>query len=107
MNRRDTVLGLVSLSVMSMPFAAFAQQQNKVRRIGVLTSSSRSTLQNPRSNFNTFVQTLRELGYVEGKNLIIDWRFAEGKYEPLPALAAELVQLKVDVIVAGGSQAIR
>jgi len=49
---------------------------------------------------------MRELGYVEGKNLVIDWRFADGMLERLPGLAAELVQLKVDVIVAGGSPAI-
>ena len=49
---------------------------------------------------------MRELGYVEGKNLVIEWRFADGQYERLPGLAAELVQLKVDVIVAGGPPAI-
>ena len=49
---------------------------------------------------------MRELGYVEGKNLVIEWRFADGKLERLPGLAAELVQLKVDVIVTAGSPAI-
>ncbi len=49
---------------------------------------------------------MRELGYVEGKNLVIDWRYAEGKYERLPELVAELVRLKVDVIVAPGSPVI-
>ena len=48
---------------------------------------------------DTFAPRMRELGYVEGKNLIIDWRFAEGKLERLPELAAELLRLKVDVIV--------
>jgi len=52
-----------------------------------------------------FPQGMRELGYVEGKNLTIEWRFAEGKPDRLPELAAELIRLKVDVIVAGGSEA--
>jgi putative ABC transport system substrate-binding protein len=52
-----------------------------------------------------FRQRLRELGYVEGKNIIIEYRYAEGKLERLPELAAELVRLKVDVIVTGGSEA--
>ena len=50
-----------------------------------------------------FRQRLRELGYVEGKNIVIEYRYAEGKLERLPDLAAELVRLKVDVIVTGGS----
>ena len=50
-----------------------------------------------------FRQGLHELGYVEGKNIVIEWRFAEGKLDRLPALAAELVRLKVDVIVTGGA----
>src|SRR5262249_26465999 len=54
-----------------------------------------------------FVQGLRDLGYVEGTNLVIEWRFADGQYERLPVLAAELVRLKVDVIVAAPSPAIR
>ena len=49
-----------------------------------------------------FRQGLRELGYVEGKNIVIEWRYAEGKLDRLPALAAELVRLKVDIIVSGG-----
>ncbi len=54
-----------------------------------------------------FRQGLRELGYVEGKNIVIEWRSAEGKLDRLPALAAELVRLKVDVIVTGGPTATR
>ena len=54
-----------------------------------------------------FRQGLRELGYVEGKNIVIEWRYAEGKLDRLPALAADLVGLKVDVIVTGGSGATR
>ena len=54
--------------------------------------------------FGEFVQGMRDLGYVEGKNLLIEFRWAEGKYERLPALAAELAHLKMDVIVAAGAQ---
>ena len=54
-----------------------------------------------------FRQGLRELGYVEGKNIVIEWRYAEGKLDRLPALAAELVRLKVDIIVTGGPAATR
>jgi putative tryptophan/tyrosine transport system substrate-binding protein len=54
-----------------------------------------------------FRQGLRDLGYVEGQNIVIEYRYAEGRAEQLPDLAAELVRLKVDVIVAGGTAAIR
>src|SRR5207253_8121577 len=64
------------------------------------TTLFRST--NP-ARSEAFRQGLRELGYVEGKNIVIEWRYAEGKLDSLPALAAQLVRLKVDVIVTGGS----
>ena len=54
------------------------------------------------ARIEAFRQGLRELGYVEGKNIVIEWRYAEGKLDRLPALAAELVRLKVDVIVTAG-----
>src|SRR5215472_8031238 len=75
---------------------AEAQQPTKVPRIGYLTGSAT----NPR--IDAFRQGLRELGYVEGKNIVIEWRFAEGKRDRERALAAELVRLKVDVIVTSG-----
>ena len=76
-----------------------AQQPTKVPRIGFLGASSASVLA---ARIEAFRQGLRELGYVEGKNIVIEWRSAEGKLDRLPALAAELVRLKVDVIVTTG-----
>ena len=83
---------------------AEAQQPTKVPRIGYLSVSS------PSANvgrIEAFRQGLRELGYVEGKNIVIEWRYAEGKFDRLPTLAAELVRLKVNIIVTAGSQATR
>ena len=81
-----------------------AQQPKKVPRIGYLAAASASA--NP-ARIEAFKQGLRELGYMEGKNIVIEWRSAEGKSEPVPALAAELVRLKVEVIVTAGSLATR
>ncbi len=77
-----------------------AQQPTKVPRIGYLAPSVSA-------NRISFVQGLRELGYVEGKNIIVEWRANEGKLDRNPALAAELVRLNVDAIVAAGSGEIR
>ena len=85
-------------------FSAEAQQPAKIPRIGYLSSSSASTSPDRREAFR---QGLRELGYVEGKNIVIEWRYADGKFDRLPALAAELVRLKVDIIVTAGPQATR
>ena len=81
-----------------------AQQPKKVPRIGFLSGVSPSAIS---ARIEAFRQGLRELGYVEGKNIVIEWRYAEGKLDRLPALAAELVRLKVDVIVTGGPPATR
>jgi putative ABC transport system substrate-binding protein len=81
-----------------------AQQPKKVPRIGYLVISS---LSGSASRAEAFRQGLRELGYVEGKNIVIEWRSADGKRERGPTLAEELVRLKVDVIVTGGSEATR
>jgi putative ABC transport system substrate-binding protein len=79
---------------------ASAQPAAKVPRIGYLTGA---TPEGQSARIDAFRQGLRELGYVEGKNIIIEYRYAEEKLDRLPALAAELVRLKVDVIVTGGS----
>ena len=83
---------------------AEAQQPTKVPRIGYLSANSLSANV---GRIEAFRQGLRELGYVEGKNIVIEWRYAEGKFDRLPALAAELVRLKVDIIVTAGPQATR
>jgi len=76
-----------------------AQQPKKVPRIGYLSgTSSSATL----ARVEAFRQGLRELGYVEGKNIVIEYRWAQGKADRLPDLAEELVRLKVDVIVSNG-----
>jgi putative ABC transport system substrate-binding protein len=78
---------------------AEAQQSTKIPRIGYLNAASPS---GTAARTEAFRQGLRNLGYVEGKNIVIEWRSAEGKLERLPALAAELVRLKVDIIVTSG-----
>ena len=97
---------LVALGgALAAPLAAFAQQKPaKVVRIGFMDATSASG----RASYVQALRAgLRDLGYVEGRNVLIEFRWAEEKYERLPALAAELVQLKVDVIVAPSSPAIQ
>jgi putative tryptophan/tyrosine transport system substrate-binding protein len=103
MNRRDAVAVLVALGAAAASRPPSAQQGGKVWRVGYLSP----TLAPVNSQYTAaFLKGMRELGYVEGKNLIIEWRSADGKLERLPGLATELVELKVDVIVAVASPAI-
>jgi putative tryptophan/tyrosine transport system substrate-binding protein len=103
---RRRVLIALGASAFAVPRGALAQQKSKVARIGFLYFGSRqSSLDTGR--YDAFVQGMRELGYVEGANLLIEARFADGKTERLPALAAELVRLTVDVIVATGTPVYR
>jgi putative ABC transport system substrate-binding protein len=81
-------------------FPAEAQQPTKIPRIGFLAATSPSAIS---TRIEAFRQGLGELGYVEGKNIVIEYRYAEGNLDRLPALAAELVRLNVDVIVTGGA----
>jgi len=97
MTRRTFLCGL-ALGTLSAPLAAEAQEAAKIARIGYLAGNLAG---NPHLR-EAFLQGLRDLGYAEDRNLVIEYRSAEGKYERLPALAAELVALKVDVIFAGG-----
>ena len=94
---------LATLLLITVP-PAQAQQPTKIPRIGYLSGTSPST--NPAGR-EAFRQGLRELGYVEGKNIVIESRYAEGKFDRQPALAAELVRLKVDVIVTAGPRSTR
>ena len=89
-----------AFSILVAPLAAMAQQPAAVPRIGVLWPVSAALLE-------PFRQGLRELGYVEGQNLLIEYRWAEGQVERLPDLAAELVRLPVAVMVTAGEAATR
>ena len=97
MRRRDFIK-VVAGSAAAWPFAARAQQP--ITRIGITTIQPRTS-----PIYAAFDQRLRELGYIEGQNLAIDFRWGEGQYSRLPTLAAELVAKRVDVIVAGGPPA--
>ena len=90
---------VVAVSILAAPLAADAQPAGKVRRIGYLSNSS-ATAELPKVNVEAFRQGLRELGWVEDRNIVIDYRYAEGRLDRLPDLAAELVRLKVELIVA-------
>jgi putative tryptophan/tyrosine transport system substrate-binding protein len=97
--RRREFISLLGGAAAAWPLGASAQQAAKAPRIGYLTGNLAA---NPHTR-EAFLQGLRDLGYVEGRNLEIEYRDVEGKYERLPALAAELVALKVDVILAAGT----
>jgi putative tryptophan/tyrosine transport system substrate-binding protein len=96
----------VALSAMLFAYCllASAQQPTKIPRVGYLAANSLSDIS---ARVEAFRQGLRELGYVEGKNIVLEWRSSEGKFDRLPALAAELVRLKVDMIVTPGAPATR
>ena len=104
MNRRDTLGALLALGVAAAPLLSFAQAPGRVWRVGFLALRRPVSLGS--DQFGAFLLGMRELGYVEGKNLVIEWRFADGQSELLSGLAAELVRLKVDAILAAGTQAI-
>ena len=99
-NRRLFLRGLLGAAASSAPWLrpAVAEPGAKVRRLGVLSQGAAHA--HPTPLFRAFQQGLRELGWVEGRNLAIEWRFSEGAVEPLPRLAAELVGLPVDLVVA-------
>ena len=103
MNTRRKMVMALGAGALTVPLASFAQRA-KVWRVGFLSSSVRPASLDS-SNIAAFANGMRDLGYVEGKNLTTEWRFAEGRFERLPGLAAELVELKVDVIVTVGPQA--
>jgi ABC-type uncharacterized transport system substrate-binding protein len=100
--RRDFLI--VAGALLAAPFAAEAQRAGKVFRIGILANLRPSRSEPGGGLWEAFIQGLRELGYVEGRNITIEWRVSEGKYERLPDLAAELVRRNVDVIVVPADQ---
>src|SRR5512144_1411489 len=95
---RRAFIGTLAGGLLAAPLAAAAQEAAKVRKVGEL---------HPGSGSEERLAALREAGYVEGQNLVVERRHAEGRIERLPALAAELVGLKPDVILATGVDAIR
>jgi putative ABC transport system substrate-binding protein len=101
--RRREFITLIGGMAAAWPLAARAQQAGKVWRIGFLSAVSRE------SSFRSYAalrQGMRELGYVEGKDFVIEWRSVEGKYERFPEIVGELVRLKLDVIVTGVTAAL-
>jgi ABC-type uncharacterized transport system substrate-binding protein len=100
---RRAFIGTLASGLLAAPLAVEAQPAQKIYRIGVLSSASRNTAEHA---IKAFDEGLRELGYEEGRNAVIERRFADGQLERLPALAAELVRLKVDVIVTGSNPSI-
>ena len=101
---RRTFIGRVAGGLLAAPLAAEAQQAGKVYRIGILETipAARNA-----ANLDALRRGLRDLGYVEGRNLVIEYRSADGRAERFPELAAELVRLKVDLIVTRGTPAAR
>ena len=85
---------LVAVLLLAVAIIAEAQQPQKIRRIGVLSVTSAATIP---ARLDAFRQGLRELGYVEGKNIVIEYRYADGKLDRVPVLAAEMVRLNVEV----------
>jgi putative tryptophan/tyrosine transport system substrate-binding protein len=89
-------------ALLAAPLAAEAQPAGKIPRIGFLATPSAEVIQ---GRVTAFEVALRDLGYVDGKSIIIDYRYGDGRYERLPTLAAELVRLKVDILVVVGAPA--
>src|SRR5215831_13251752 len=104
MGRREFV-ALLGGAAAAWPLGARAQQSVKNWRIGFLAGGARPVSLES-SVYSGFLRGMREVGYVQGRDFTIEWRFAEGRIELLPDLAAELVRLNVDVIVLGTSAAV-
>jgi putative ABC transport system substrate-binding protein len=96
---RRKLLVALGAGALTAPRASFPQPTTKIPRIGILGSTTASSP----GFWQVFVAGLRDLGYFEGKSIVIEWRWAEGKYDRFPELAAELVRLNVDLIVTSGT----
>ncbi|MBI2532962.1 MAG: ABC transporter substrate-binding protein [Deltaproteobacteria bacterium] len=104
MHKRITRRAFCSM-LLALPFPAQAQQPKKVPLIGYLLTTSVPTIVGPQMEI--FRQALRDLGYIEGNNILIEYRYIEGRQDRVPSLIAELVQLKVDVLIVGTLTSIR
>ena len=104
-NRRKLIIAL-GTGTLTATFSSFAQQRGTAAHIGFFYFGSRQSAMDT-GRYSAFVQAMRDLGYIEGKNLIIESRFAEGKSDRIPALIAEIAKANVDVIVATGSATYR
>jgi len=103
MKKKITVLALSAL-LLGLSVSAEAQQSKKVPRIGYVSGSGDP--KTPTPQIEAFRQGLRDLGYIEGKNILVEYRYAEGKQDRYPSLVAEIMQLKVDVLVSPAPPAI-
>jgi putative ABC transport system substrate-binding protein len=103
---RLLISGLCAM-LFALSFPVKAQQPGKIPRIGFLQRRVTPTPTNPDPLADAFLRGLRALGYIDGKNILIEHRYAEGRTERLPGIVAEFLQLKVDVIVVASSRAIR
>ena len=104
MKRKITVITLCAI-LLTLNFPSSAQQPAKIPRVGFLSGSGNPNTPGPQ--LEAFRRGLQELGYIEGKNILVEYRYIEGKRDRVPSLVAELVQLKVDVLVSPNLPAIR
>lgn len=107
MRTRRRFLACLAGGLLVSPARAFAQSPRSVRRVGVLGSRRRPDSLETDSSYGQIPRRLRELGYLEGRDVDFEWRFAAGDYRLLPGMAAELVKVPVDVIISDGAQSIR
>ena len=103
MNNRRKLIVALGAGALVVPFGSFAQQQGKIWRLGYLDLGSRQSMVDS-GRYAALIEGLRERGYVEGKNLVLDVRHADGKTDRLDEFAAELVRQKVDLIMTAGSE---
>jgi putative ABC transport system substrate-binding protein len=95
------ILLALAISILLMPFASSGEPQAKVHRVGMLMASAPSATWRAQPWLKAFIDGLGDLGYVEGRNLVIEFRSAESKFDRLPELAAELAGLRLDAILVG------
>ena len=105
MNKRKLRSFVLCAMLLALCASAEAQQSAKIPRLGYVSSTGDAS--NPGSQVQAFRQGLRDLGYIEGKNLLIEYRYLEGKRDHIPSIVAELVQFKVDVLILGAPPVIR